>query len=199
MKKLNYKGFVAIEAVLVVVIVAIMAGTGFYVYNANNKTSDTLDSADKSANSAPGTANAKKAAEYLTIKEFGIKVPVNDTLKGLKYEVSPGDDSYVTLATDQFVQAVGDCKSADTASASFPAVGVISKSSGKFDANTPPKDAYSQFTKQFPGFYISYSTPDGGPSAFCNGSDQAKNNAVADLFKKLSPAIKDAVNNAEQL
>lgn len=61
-KSLNQKGFGAMEAVLIVVIVAILAGTGYYVYQANNKTNETQTATHTTAESAVVTSTTSKSA-----------------------------------------------------------------------------------------------------------------------------------------
>ncbi|HXE10239.1 MAG TPA: hypothetical protein VN554_02325 [Verrucomicrobiae bacterium] len=61
-KKLNQKGFAALEAVLVIVILAIVGGTAYYVYHANNKSTDTQNAAHTSVESAQATTTTKSAS-----------------------------------------------------------------------------------------------------------------------------------------
>lgn len=61
-KSINQKGFAALEAVLVIVILAIVAGTGYYVYQANNKTTDDLNKAHTATESAAVTPTTSKSA-----------------------------------------------------------------------------------------------------------------------------------------
>lgn len=58
----DQKGFAALEAVLVIVIVAILAGTGYYVYQANNKTNETQTATHTAAESAVVTSTTSKSA-----------------------------------------------------------------------------------------------------------------------------------------
>lgn len=87
-RRLGRQGFAVVETLLVVVIAAILGGTGYYVYHANKKTGDTLTSASQAANSsaahktkgaAPkdkkGVEAAKPKLKYLTINEWGVRIP----------------------------------------------------------------------------------------------------------------------------
>jgi hypothetical protein len=51
-KKLNQKGFSAVEAILILVIVALVGGTGYFVYHSNRSANATLNSAIKDNSSA---------------------------------------------------------------------------------------------------------------------------------------------------
>ena len=61
MKKLNLKGFGAIEALLITVIVVIIGGASYLVYNSQKKTNQSLDNANNSLTNAAQAS--QKAAE----------------------------------------------------------------------------------------------------------------------------------------
>lgn len=94
-KKLNQKGFSAVEALLIVIILAILGGTGYYVYHANSKATDNQNKAQTDANTAaPHKKNAKSAKssskqKYLTVTQWGVRFPYSgsDT-----YTYRPNDD-----------------------------------------------------------------------------------------------------------
>jgi len=195
MKIKSESGFSLIEGLLIVIAISLVAFVGFYVYNTGKKTDKTISTATKAA-SKPATLSTNKS--YLEIKELGVKIPVSAQLKGLKYEVSPAESTIVGLSTSGFEKAVAECKSADTAASSFPAIATATKVSGKYDSTSQPTDVYSTFAKQFPGFYLTYGTADGGPAAYCSGNDQAKNDAVKAMFNQIVPALKQAIESAQQ-
>ena len=83
MKKLNQKGFTAIEAILILVIVAIIGGTGFYVYNSNKKSDKTSETTESTIAQSPAPTEAK----YLSVKEWRVKFKVSDdTPSGVTYK-----------------------------------------------------------------------------------------------------------------
>jgi hypothetical protein len=190
-------GFSLVEGLLVVIALALVVFVGFYVYDS---TSDEPASKASSAKHKESTSQkSTDEAEYLTIKDLGIKIPLSSALKDLDYDNSQAQDDMVGISTKQFEQAVADCRSSDTASASFAAVGSITKISGQYDSNAPPQDFYSEFAKQFPGFYLTYGTGDGGITLLCTDSaSQAQKDKVRQIFDEVSPAIKAAVKDALQ-
>lgn len=195
MRKLGQKGFTLVESLLAVIALSLVIGVGYYVMNANKDEKPAAVTSQKSDTKATETTQAA-GKEYLNITELGIKIPIGDSLKAAKYEINPAQDNYAGVATQGFIDAVTACKAPDTASASFPAIGVIAKYDGTYDANAKPHDVYAEFVKQLPGFYLEYGHADGG---LCNGSDTAKNTAAQALFDKLSPDLKTAVQQAEVL
>ncbi|MDB5185394.1 MAG: hypothetical protein JWN38_1202 [Candidatus Saccharibacteria bacterium] len=75
-------GFSAVEAILLLVIVAIVGFVGWYVLNANQNTdevnAETRNTATAAASVAP-TSKSTTAQKYLTIKEWGVRLPYGGT------------------------------------------------------------------------------------------------------------------------
>jgi hypothetical protein len=193
MKTKSQAGFTLVEGLLLLIAIALVVFVGFYVYNANRNT-DKLVS--KGAASTPKSASSTPAQRYLPIKELGIKIPLSGKLASLEYSIAPADSMTADFSTKAFAKAVGECKSTDTASSSFPTLLAVTKTAGQYDSNSPPQDFFSAFAVQFPDFYLTDGAPDGG---YCTGTDQAKNKAVQTLFDQISPALKEAVKNAKQI
>lgn len=113
MKKLNTKGFGAIEALLIVVIVGVIGGVGYFVYNSQKKTSKPLDNAANSQTEPQNTSTPDntttvsapdKYAGNLVIKEWGLRMNMKDADKvtyeyhGSGLEDDKGQqESYITL------------------------------------------------------------------------------------------------------
>lgn len=88
----NQNGFSVVEGLLIFIIIAIIAGVGWYVRDSNKKTNDILNSADKSSSPvARSTINKKETkteAQYLVVKEWGIKMPLSSPITDAYYVVS---------------------------------------------------------------------------------------------------------------
>lgn len=194
MKIRSQAGFTLVEGLLTIIAISLVAFVGFYVYSAQTESDKTASDSTKAVNSA-ATAEATKD-RFLNIKELGVKIPLEDGLTDITYEMSQGDSATAVLSTKSFNRAVEDCRTAGSESQSNPALGVVTKKSG-----TPGADAdmFEQFTVPFEGFYLSYSTPDGGPALYCTVTDEAKIKAVEDLFNSTTTPLQAAVKGAKTL
>jgi type II secretory pathway pseudopilin PulG len=192
----NQKGFSLIEGLLLVIAVGLVVFVGYYVWHSQKQTDKTLNTAAKTSDAASNAAKTSttQSTKYLTLKELGVKIPLSTKIQDAKYEMAP-DGETADISTTSFENAVAECKAADTASASFPTIVTLNKVDGTYDANNPPFDAYSTFAAQLSGFYLMSGGSDGG---YCNGTNQAKNQAVKDKFVEFSSLLKDAVKNAKQ-
>jgi len=104
MKRLNYRGFAAVETVLIVVIIGLLAGVGYYVWHTNQQTKATLDAASKVAQSSPAKVTQKptnsvssqtSTTAYLTFSEWGVKIPLSPSISDAYYAYKNG---YVYLS-----------------------------------------------------------------------------------------------------
>jgi uncharacterized protein (UPF0333 family) len=114
-KKLNQKGFAAIEAVLILAIVAIVGGTGYYIYQANNKATDTQNSAQTNANTATPHKKSDTKATYLTIKEWNVRAPISSSIAPQYAVVTSGQQTFARLSSDQLIAADPECTVANSA------------------------------------------------------------------------------------
>lgn len=99
------KGFAVLESLLILVIIAIIGGTGYYVWHSKAQTDKNLDNASNSSQSLV-TQNTKSksnkaavpatATKYLTIKEWGIRIPYNgeDTFS---YHIDPSNPGLASI------------------------------------------------------------------------------------------------------
>lgn len=190
--KTNQKGFTLVEGLLIVIALSLVTGIGYYIYNSSidNPLNTGTSQASNSESNSKTTEN-----KYLEIKELGIKIPLTKSLETATYDLNSTSD-YAGISTPEFIDAVGNCKASDTASASFPAIGVIAKHDGTYDSSADPNDIYFEFIKQLSGFYLEYGNADGG---FCTGTDDSKNKAVNDMYQNLEPQLKAAVKQAEAI
>ncbi len=95
MQKLTQKGFGVIEGILIIVALSMIAGTGFYVINASkdkNEDSSSVSSQKNDPKPETDTTNEVVASQkYLTVSEWGIKIPLNDQVDGLAYTKQNGN------------------------------------------------------------------------------------------------------------
>jgi type II secretory pathway pseudopilin PulG len=99
MKKLNQKGFGAVETLLVLLIVGILGGAGWYIYQAQQKTKQTLNNttqgAGESQKSTKPAAQPKDETANWTIfisekGKFSLKYPPNWVQPTNKERCNPG-------------------------------------------------------------------------------------------------------------
>jgi Tfp pilus assembly protein PilE len=82
-------GFTLVEISLTVVSVFVLAGIGFAVYQ-HNKTQaiNTAPSTSQANNQKAVTTPSSQTGTYLTVKEWGVKLPLDNTVKDAYYLVS---------------------------------------------------------------------------------------------------------------
>ena len=92
----HQSGFSTTVVLLAVLVVAVLAVTGLVVYQRNKpsrtKTSATTSPTQTTAQpqSTATTQTQQTATRYLTIKEWGVKMPLSDTIKDAYYVVGKG-------------------------------------------------------------------------------------------------------------
>lgn len=105
----NYKGFSAVEGLLVLVIVGIIAATGYFVMHAQKQTNKSLDNA---ASSSQALATAKKNSSskaYLEIKEWGVRAPYDGKLS-IKYKIqTEGSLIWADFSSDELNASDPNC------------------------------------------------------------------------------------------
>lgn len=135
MKRLNNKGFAALEAVLIVVIVGLLAGVGYYVWHANKQTTDTLNAASKDAAGSPAKTSKKSTSapssvttqQYITVQEWGVRAPITDGLTYTEHKQTVGGELFVGFTSTKLAGYKG-CEEAG---------GII----GRYTANEGADDA----------------------------------------------------------
>ncbi|HOR23137.1 hypothetical protein KBB76_00100 [Candidatus Saccharibacteria bacterium] len=122
MKKHNQNGVAGLHILLILIIVAMVGAIGWYVYDVNKKSNKSYNSAIKtnqdtpklkrktSSNVIPRPAkSAKTTAEpattappqkydnYLSITEWGVKIPTNNHYMGYRWSVTDSEDNLVSV------------------------------------------------------------------------------------------------------
>jgi hypothetical protein len=107
-------GFAATESALVLVILGMLAGTSYYVWRSNQQAKASLDAASQSAASTVQThklASAKQIkssppqpqnAQYLTIKEWGVRFILPQAITNATYVMQAGIQNSAFLSLKSF-------------------------------------------------------------------------------------------------
>jgi hypothetical protein len=231
MKKLDQNGFSAIEAVLLFVIIIIVGGTGYFVWHAKQNTDKTLSETAKSqpvvtkaakvtdfagCKASPGSKLVQgtnptqcvtrqgqtfKEAAYLTIKEWGIRIPLDETTVSAMYTsghysigsgLSP-DDAMVGL-----LSLGGDCSTDATGAAvgwfvRFTQDDVNAENAGGVTPGNTSLHDLQKTAVQVPGqtgptnYYFAYAKP----TYDCtNGVDSATVTKASDYFAQALKSFK---------
>jgi hypothetical protein len=93
----NQQGFTAVEVVLVVALVAAIGAAGFFALSASKKSNSATPSPPpKSSVSATPVASSTPSTSYLSVKEWGVRVPQQPSGNVLSYQISNGTATFVS-------------------------------------------------------------------------------------------------------
>lgn len=95
----SQKGFGTIEAIIVIVVVALLGVGGWFVWHNNRKdpVKTTVQKVQKSDDKKQ--EKTKDDQRYMVIEEWGVKMPLDETIAGAYYEMEPvtGDVQYASV------------------------------------------------------------------------------------------------------
>jgi hypothetical protein len=190
-KKLNQKGFGAIEALLILIIVAGLGFVGWYVMNSNKQKKGQVSNIDKSA--VQTTPSTKSNDQKYIFREMGVKIDLPDALSGLTYAVSNSDGvQYLALTNPEFNNSLQGCNPGeDLRGASFA---TVDKRSGIYPKNPDVLNNDGSLLKQFNGYYIEAGIPNG-----LGCSDQSKADSFSQVNSKVKNALFDAFKTVEEV
>ncbi|MDB5163618.1 MAG: hypothetical protein JWS12_235 [Candidatus Saccharibacteria bacterium] len=109
MKKLNSKGFSAVEALLILIIVGVIGFVGWYVYKSQKDTNKTLNNTSQGASTpqkvtkTPTSSSPQSMTttqKSLTVKEWGVQVPLDANTTDLYYTLNNSVASFRTKQLD---------------------------------------------------------------------------------------------------
>jgi type II secretory pathway pseudopilin PulG len=90
----HQSGFGTVEVLLVVLVVAILAVGGFVVYQRHNNTSTKTNAATSTSQTntqqSNTTSTQSQPPSYLTIKEWGVKIPLSSSISDAYYVIPQG-------------------------------------------------------------------------------------------------------------
>ncbi|HVV67366.1 MAG TPA: hypothetical protein VHB72_04880 [Candidatus Saccharimonadales bacterium] len=108
MRKLNQKGFSAVEALLIIIILLLIGFIGYYVWHSQHETNKTYSSASQTAQSSSGK-QATDNTNTVVLKEWGVEAPYNGPLT-LSYAIGQGTDTNsAAFSSTQLTNASTDC------------------------------------------------------------------------------------------
>ncbi|MEO7364128.1 MAG: hypothetical protein ABIV43_01320 [Candidatus Saccharimonadales bacterium] len=117
--RVNQKGFGTIELLLVSIMILLVGFIGFYVYN-TQKSTDKLNqaattnvpNAKKSATDSSSISQPTPAADYLTIKQWGVRMKLSAAIKDAIYILGHDGsqtDVFAGLSTSSLTQLEPYC------------------------------------------------------------------------------------------
>jgi hypothetical protein len=101
----NQKGFHTIFLIVLVVVLCVIGSVGFYVYSQNRK------NVKVNGITSPQKAVSNANLSYLEIKEWGIKLPLSDSITDLSYESDGDSTGRLLLYKKSYAEIDKDCKS----------------------------------------------------------------------------------------
>lgn len=112
MKKRRQAGFTVVELLLILILVAIVVFVGYYIYHnqANPKTNSksviSMAAKNTPATTPPDSSHSKPSQDFLTVTNFGIKIPLpTDLMNDIQFYATSGTTTHPTAAgetTDTF-------------------------------------------------------------------------------------------------
>lgn len=184
-KKLNQKGFSAVEGLLIVIIVLLVGFIGYYVWHTQKNTNDTLNSASKVPQSSPTKATPVK---LFKLTNLGVEFKLPDTLSDLHYTVND-KGGYLSVASMESI--FKECNGSDLSNPINPSdysFAALNKYEGTFNQDNGAEET---LLKQFDAFNVAISYPNG---LQCASNDQA----VVDKWVAAKQSAGDAFLKAFQ-
>lgn len=178
-------GFGIVGVVLIVVAVALIGFIGWRVYDASKakptsstqqQTSSSQSSGSGQPSSQPPSGTPTDTATYLNIKELGVRIKLDDSVKDATYSVQTlSDGSLVARFSTQSLAALDpscDAKSGQ--------LGALEKSTASTDrlGNELKPDGHTVF--KFGNYYYTYATS----QALCSSRVQSTVNAALTTFRQ---------------
>ena len=160
MKKLNTRGFTAIEGLLILAIVAIVGGAGYFVLKSKDSTNKTYETTSQSSTSASTVSTVYK------FSELDVQFTLPKTLNGLTHKVEELPDENnrpveIVYPYDANLTVLAKkCASAAHQKYSKESLNIAALGRGE---GTYKAEAFASTTllKQLSGFYITISYPNG--------------------------------------
>jgi hypothetical protein len=164
--KRDQKGFAVLETILILVVVAIIGGAGYYVWHTRQLANDAYSKTTPAlTHSASANSTSKKSdKDFLVIKEWGVKLPLNPNIEDAYYRYDSRDNGYVYLSLLS-LKNIDDCAVDKTA------IGAITRYDSD-DVNPISGEKYTaeyRDTEPVGRYYFLYGTA----QATCSESQEA--------------------------
>lgn len=108
----NQAGFGAVGIILIVLVIGVIGVTGWYVWRSIDKGSTENNSANRDGNThdqVDPLPDPTEGGRYLVIREWSIRIPLTDELKGGTYIIE--DDDTASLHLELMADKANDCSS----------------------------------------------------------------------------------------
>ena len=190
MSQHKQSGFAVVELLLTLILLAIVGFTGYYVWHSQKQTDKTLNTTDKSSAVTTKPKTTASAQQYLTIKEWGVKIPLSADLAGAYYTTMPSVPGAVYLSVDAYKGT--DCAADQT---SLGALNRFTATDKDDDGNTLLSD--SPTAVKVGTYYYDYLHPqaacDGRTTNSTAGFDAAAANKASGLMADFKNAASKIV------
>ena len=196
MKKLDQKGFSAIEALLMVIILLLIGFIGYYVWHSQHETNKTYSSAAKTAQSSPPRSTRKAADNtgMLVIKEWGVEAPYTGSLS-LSYAVGSGTgNNSASFSSKELTDASTDCIRRGGAIARYGTDADASSIGGDGKTAAQYASTLSAGTYGHAGDYYYFFVHDQGACGNNPSATQSLQQQTNDAVKALVPKLKSVTN-----
>lgn len=180
--KQHQSGFAAVELLLTLILLAIIGFTGYYVWHSQQQAENALNDANDTAqtSSPKQSKSATPPQKFLTIKEWGVKIPLVNAIADATYSLNASNSN------DAIVQLPGYAAKCDVDDP-FGYYMRFSKSDTFEDGTTYLSTLGSSAIHVGDYYYIHQ-----GPQAACSNDDATNSQVTADvqLFKAATAGIK---------
>jgi len=198
----HQSGFSTVEVLLVVLVVAVLAVGGFVVYQHHKSTSAKNTAATGSSQTATQpqstttTQTQQPAAQYLDIKEWGVKLPLSTSISDAYYVIpqgisynADGKPSGLYVDVTSLNASCGDASAGNTNRSIENAVGEIVRSLPT-DSDPVSGKLYTQLLPNgttIGGYYYGYSSD-------ISGKTCASANTLQSIDSAFATATKNAIS-----
>jgi prepilin-type N-terminal cleavage/methylation domain-containing protein len=192
-RKHKQSGFTVIEVLLVLILIAIVGFAGYYVWHSQKDTDNAKNVANKSSQT---TSNATKPAasksdqQFLTIKEWGVKLPLNADLAGAYYIRQAGLPNVAYLSVTSYKGT--NCAADQT---SLGAINRFTASNKDDDGNTMVSDFPTAV--KVGSYYYVYQHPQAGCDGQTSNSTANFDASAAATASGLMTEFKSAVDKIQ--
>jgi hypothetical protein len=101
-------GFSTVEITIAAVVIAVLVVVGGLVYRRNhgsetNKTSSTSHTGTQQTATTTPPSSTQTAQQYLVIKEWGVQIPLSDSIKDAYYVPSTGSRGFDGIVNEMYI------------------------------------------------------------------------------------------------
>jgi hypothetical protein len=201
--KRNNKGLGAVVVLLSMLVVTAVGFMGYYVWNSQqDKNKNTVVSNTENITKSSENTSQESTQEFLDVKEWDIKIPVDDTVRGLSYHTNAGVDGGYVFTSDELSALTSECDSSSVILVRGKATDIVPNETSSTEGLTF-KEAYTSTEyDQYPdsprGIKLSigdyYYVYPAIAAAYCT-NDEEQNIKEQAAITKIVTVVKKAVSN----